>query len=154
MSIEIERKFLLAGNQWRGLATGKEYRQGYLSDGKGCTVRVRTVGSKGYLTIKGPGNGISRPEYEYEIPVAEAGAMLDQLCHKPVIEKTRYKIPYAGFVWEVDEFHGENQGLVVAEIELDFEDQPFEKPEWIGEEVTGDVRYFNARLVRHPFSQW
>ncbi|PID71930.1 MAG: adenylate cyclase [Desulfobulbus propionicus] len=154
MSVEIERKFLLAGNTWRDLAPGKEYRQGYVRDGQGCTVRVRSTCDQGYLTIKGSGNGISRLEYEYEIPVEEADAMLDQLCRKPIIEKTRYTIPYAGFIWEVDEFHGENQGLIVAEIELEFEEQPFEKPEWVGEEVTGDVRYFNACLAKHPFSQW
>ena len=154
MGIEIEKKFLLCGSSWRDIAVGSEYRQGYLPAEIGCTVRVRLAGIKGYLTIKGKSIGAARPEYEYEIPAADAREMLDRLCRKPLIEKTRFKVEHRGFIWEIDEFTGENQGLLVAEIELEYEDQPFEKPEWIGREVTGDTRYFNARLVENPYSKW
>jgi len=154
MGIEIERKFLLNGDAWRGLAEGTRYRQGYLNSAKERIVRVRTIDDKGFLTIKGITSGATRVEYEYEIPEKDATAMLDDLCEKPIIEKNRYKIDYAGFTWEVDEFFGENQGLVVAEVELESEDQAFEKPEWIGAEVTGDPKYFNSNLIINPFTKW
>jgi adenylate cyclase len=154
MGIEIERKFLLSGDAWKALGAGTAYRQGYLSAVKERTVRVRTIGKQGFLTIKGISVGASRLEYEYEIPLGDADAMLNELCEKPLIEKKRYKIEYAGFIWEVDEFFGENEGLVVAEVELDSEDQAFNKPEWVGEEVTGDARYFNSNLIKKPYSQW
>lgn len=154
MATEIERKFLVKGDQWRSLATGIGYRQGYLSTKKGCTVRVRLVGNKGYLTIKGLTQGCSRAEYEYQIPAADAQEMLDNLCEAPVIDKTRYKIEYAGLIWEVDEFAGENQGLIIAEVELIDENQSIELPEWIGKEVSDDPRYFNANLVQYPYRQW
>ena len=154
MGIEIERKFLLSGDGWKALGAGTAYRQGYLSAVKERTVRVRTIGKQGFLTIKGISVGASRLEYEYEIPLGDADAMLNELCEKPLIEKKRYKIEYAGFIWEVDEFFGENEGLVVAEVELDSEDQAFNKPEWVGEEVTGDARYFNSNLIKKPYSQW
>jgi adenylate cyclase len=154
MGIEIERKFLLKDDSWRLSAFGKKYYQGYLSSNKERTVRIRTTGNRGYLTIKGIANGAVRVEYEYEIPVDEARAMLDNLCKKPLIEKIRYKIKHHGLVWEVDEFYGENQGLIVAEVELAFEDQKFERPEWIGDEVTGDSKYFNSNLIHHPFNKW
>jgi len=154
MAQEIERKFLLAGDGWRGLATGIAYRQGYLCTGEGRTVRIRIAGDRGFLTVKGPTTGASRSEYEYEIPLADAREMLDTLCPQPQIEKKRYTVPYRGFVWEIDEFFGANQGLVVAEIELDQEDQSFEQPEWIGTEVTGDPRYYNAALCITPYSAW
>lgn len=154
MGVEIERKFLLQGDQWRQLAQGVLYRQGYLRADGECTVRVRTVGKSGFLTIKGRTVGASRSEYEYAIPLDDANAMLDQLCMQPLIEKKRYTIAHKGFNWEVDEFFGDNQGLIVAEIELEAEDQPFDLPPWIGQEVTGDRRYYNASLVRHPFSHW
>jgi adenylate cyclase len=154
MSTEIERKFLVKSDAWRPLATGKLYRQGYLSTKKGCTVRVRLVGNQGYLTIKGSTQGISRAEYEYPIPAEDAQAMLDNLCDRPLIEKTRYKIELAGLIWEVDEFAGENQGLIVAEVELTDENQIIELPDWIGKEVSDDPRYFNANLTQHPFSKW
>ena len=153
MALEIEKKFLLNNSDWRK-EQGVMYRQGYLNSVKERTVRVRIIGDKGYLTVKGISRGAVRAEYEYEIPGVEAEAMLDYLCEKPLIEKMRYKIAYKGFVWEVDEFCGENQGLIVAEVELESEDQKFEKPEWIGEEVTGDPRYFNANLVHHPYCRW
>ena len=154
MGTEIERKFLLTGDDWKTLATGTYYRQGYLSSQKERTVRVRIIADTGFLTIKGKSIGATRMEYEYEIPVEDAKVLLNKLCEKPIIEKNRYKIKFAGFTWEVDEFFGENEGLIVAEIELESEDQQFEKPEWIGEEVGSDPRYFNSNLIKNPFSSW
>ncbi|AMK09698.1 MAG: CYTH domain-containing protein [Pseudodesulfovibrio sp.] len=154
MAKEIERKFLLVGDDWRELAKGTHYRQGYLNSAKERTVRVRTIDDKGFLTIKGITTGATRVEYEYEIPHAECTEMLDDLAEKPIIEKARYKIEFGGFIWEVDEFFGVNKGLVVAEIELPSEDQSFEKPSWVGEEVTGDPRYFNSNLVANPYTTW
>jgi CYTH domain-containing protein len=154
MGKEIERKFLVKDNSWRALAPGTEYRQGYLNSAKERIVRVRTIDDKGYLTIKGITLGATRVEYEYEIPVAEAEAMLDELCEKPLIEKNRYKIDYERLIWEVDEFFGENQGLIVAEVELESEDQDYEKPGWIGDEVTGDPKYFNSNLIINPYLKW
>ncbi len=154
MGTEIEKKFLLTDQSWQGLAVGKNYCQGYLNSEKGRTVRVRIVGDQGILTIKGQNiNGV-RPEFEYTIPIHDAREMLDLLCHKPLIEKIRYCIPFSGFIWEVDEFKGENEGLLMAEIELEHVGQEFEKPPWIGREVTGDTRYYNANLVRNPYSAW
>jgi CYTH domain-containing protein len=154
MPTEIERKFLVRGNSWKNDVTGALYRQGYLLAGQECTVRVRVVGETGYLTIKGPSRGISRAEFEYPIPVADAAALLDTLCLKPLIEKYRYRVEHAGLVWEVDEFLGENRGLILAEVELADEHQPISRPDWVGEEVSHDPRYFNANLVRHPFAEW
>ena len=154
MGTEIERKFLMKDDAWRSLAKGTKYRQGYLNSTKERVVRVRTIDDKGFLTIKGITTGATRVEYEYEIPDAEATAMLDELCEKPLIEKNRYKIAFGGFTWEVDEFFGENQGLIVAEVELESEDQPFEKPDWIGKEVTGDPKYFNSNLIQNPYLKW
>lgn len=154
MGQEIERKFLLRSDAWRAGARGKRYRQGYLCIAKERTVRIRTIGDAGFLTIKGPSHGAARAEYEYAIPFADAEEMLDSLCERPLIEKTRHRIEHEGLVWEVDEFHGENAGLVVAEVELPRADHPVVKPGWIGEEVTSDPRYFNASLVKHPFKTW
>jgi CYTH domain-containing protein len=153
MALEIERKFLVKEGAWRN-EKGTKCRQGYLNSTKERTVRVRTINDKGYLTVKGVSRGAVRVEYEYEIPVAEAEAMLDDLCEKPLIEKNRRKIKYKGLVWEVDEFFGENQGLIVAELELESEDQKFVKPEWINAEVTADPKYFNANLIHHPYRNW
>jgi len=154
MGKEIERKFLVKGDSWRALAHGKRYRQGYLSTVKERTVRVRTAGDQGYFTVKGITEGASRAEYEYEIPLADANQMLDNLCLRPIIEKTRYRIPQADLAWEVDEFEGDNKGLIVAEIELKDEHQAFTMPDWISQEVTDDPRYFNANLVSKPFTTW
>lgn len=154
MAKEIERKFLLAGEGWRGLAEGIVYRQGYLCSGPERSVRVRIAGDHGYLTIKGATISATRNEYEYDIPLADAREMLDTLCPQPQIEKKRYTIPYRGSIWEVDEFFGANEGLIVAEIELASEDQPFERPDWIGREVTGDIRYYNAALCAAPYTTW
>jgi len=154
MGKEIERKFLLKDDSWRPLAKGKKYRQGYLNSVKERIVRVRTVDDNGFLTVKGMVTGATRAEFEYDIPAAEAEAMLDDLCEKPLIEKNRYKIEFGGLVWEVDEFIGENQGLTIAEVELESEDQSFEKPAWIGEEVTEDPKYFNSNLIQNPYTRW
>ena len=154
MGIEIERKFLISSDDWRGLAEGVEYRQGYLSTVKERTVRVRTVAEEGYLTVKGISIGASRAEFEYEIPINDAHEMLDELCLRPLIEKRRYRIPIAELTWEIDEFFGENHGLTIAEVELESEHQPVDLPPWIGQEVTGDPRYFNSNLVTNPFSTW
>lgn len=154
MAKEIERKFLLASEGWRALAEGVFYRQGYLYSGADRSVRVRIAGNHGFLTVKGATTGATRSEYEYEIPLADARDMLDTLCPQPQIEKKRYTIIHQGNSWEIDEFLGANQGLVVAEIELTSEDQPFERPDWLGQEVTGDVRYYNAMLCTNPYSRW
>jgi adenylate cyclase len=154
MGQEIERKFLLKGDAWRKEATGTMYRQGYLNSAKERTVRIRTVGDRAFLTIKGITISATRAEYEYPIPLAECSEMLDTLAEKPLIEKKRYRIPQDDLTWEIDEFFGENQGLIVAEIELESEDQAFVKPDWVGEEVTGDPRYYNANLVSRPYTTW
>lgn len=152
MAIEIERKFLVKGNAWRS-APLTYFSQGYLNSDKARTVRVRIAGEQAFLTVKGLSQGASRTEFEYRIPMADAQQLLS-LCEQPLIEKHRYHIPYGGFVWEVDEFLGDNLGLIVAEIELPHEDTSFAKPEWIGEEVTGDSRYYNSSLVKVPFARW
>ncbi len=156
MKTEIERKFLVVGDSWRDAADGGRLcEQGYISsDSEHATVRVRVLGSKGFLTLKGPTKGISRSEMEYEIPVKEADYMLRNFCGDRVISKTRYLLELNGLRWEIDEFSGENQGLIIAEIELETEDQLFEKPDWLGEEVSFDPRYFNAALAQNPSSNW
>ena len=154
MGKEIERKYLVHEDEaWRS-AAGTVYRQGYLSTVKERTVRVRTIGDKAYLTIKGITVGATRLEYEYEIPLDEANELLDQLCERPLIEKKRRKLEFDGLTWEVDEFSGDNAGLILAEVELENEEQSFARPAWIAQEVTDDARYFNANLVSYPFSQW
>ncbi|AUT01949.1 adenylate cyclase [Nostoc sp. CENA543] len=153
MAKEIERKFLVKGDAWRQLAEGSLYRQGYIAS-QGTTVRVRIVKNQGYLTIKGPTVNYSRSEFEYPIPLADAQEMLDTLCVRPLIEKTRYKINVNDLVWEVDEFAGVNKGLILAEVELTDESQQIELPDWIGEEVSGNPKYYNSYLVKHPFSEW
>lgn len=154
MAIEIERKFLVQSDAWRSLAAGVLYRQGYISRGNGRTVRVRQAGDRAYLTIKGATIGLSRSEFEYEIPVDDAEVMLTTLCDRPLIEKKRYRIAIGDLVWEVDEFLGENEGLILAEVELQQAEQTIPLPDWIGAEVSDDPRYFNANLVTHPFTRW
>jgi CYTH domain-containing protein len=154
MGQEIERKFLLKSEAWRAGASGTQYRQGYLSSVKERTVRIRTVGDKAFLTIKGVTVGATRAEFEYPIPFDDCNAMLDTLAEKPLIEKKRYKIRCGDLTWEIDEFSGDNKGLIVAEVELQSEGQVFEKPDWVGEEVSGDPRYFNSNLIKHPFAKW
>jgi len=153
MGKEIERKFLVRGDSWRG-SEGVMVRQGHLSVDKERVVRVRTAGEKGFLTIKGRGEGLTRPEYEYEIPLQDAEEMLDTLCTGHLIEKIRYYVEHVGLTWEIDEFRGENQGLVVAEVEIETEDQVIAKPDWVGDEVSDDPRYLNVNLARHPFGRW
>ncbi|NLX17974.1 MAG: CYTH domain-containing protein [Desulfobulbus sp.] len=154
MAQEIERKFLLKNERWRGLAEGVLYRQGYLCASPERTVRVRIAGDRGYLAVKGVTLGTVRSEFEYIIPLSDAMEMLDTLCPQPQIEKKRYTIPYQGRIWEVDEFFGLNKGLIIAEIELASEDEHFDRPEWIGREVTGDTRYYNAALCTMPYTAW
>ena len=154
MAKEIERKFLVKGDAWRALAMGTTYRQGYLNSAKERTVRVRTAEDKAFLTIKGLTVGATRAEYKYEIPFDEGKEMLDALAEKPLIEKKRYKICVGDLTWEIDEFLGDNAGLIVAEVELKSENQAFDSPAWLGEEVTGDPRYYNANLIKKPFTRW
>ncbi|MDG2454669.1 MAG: CYTH domain-containing protein [Bacteroidia bacterium] len=154
MAHEIERKFLLANQDWRALVTGSfVLKQGYLSTTPKSTVRLRVKSDKAMLTVKSKNTGIRRSEFEYEIPIRDAEEML-QLCQTPLIEKTRYTITIGKHIWEIDEFSGANSGLLVAEIELDAEEESFEKPAWVGEEVSTDARYCNSNLVAHPFTQW
>lgn len=152
MGTEIERKFLVVGEDWK---TDRPtlFRQGYLNRDEFRTVRVRVAGDRAMLTVKGKTTGMTRAEYEYDIPVADAVEMLD-LCEGPIIEKQRWLTVVGGMTWEVDEFFGDNAGLIVAEIELDSETQKFEMPNWVGEEVTHDDRYFNSSLTIHPFQNW
>lgn len=154
MGVEIERKFLVVGEGWREGAVGISYCQGYIRTQGQATVRVRIAGQTGYLTLKGPTQGLSRLEFEYEIPVADAAQMLNELCDRPLIEKVRYRISHNGMQWEVDEFSGDNQGLILAEVELRTPDQSIDYPPWLGQEVSHDARYFNANLTQYPFSTW
>ena len=154
MGKEIERKFLVKDKSYRKNTKGILFKQGYLSTDLNRIVRVRIQDSKGFITIKGKNLGAVRSDFEYEIPLQDAEEMLDILCEKPIIEKYRYRIEHAGFVWEVDEFLGENEGLVVAEIELSDENAFFSRPEWLGQEVTDDPTYFNSNLVKVPFKRW
>ena len=152
MGIEIERKFLVVGDGWRA-APAVPYAQGYLNRDKQRTVRVRIVRDEAWLTIKGVSVGATRAEFEYAIPVADAEQLL-ALCDGPIVRKTRRVIEHAGAKWEIDEFQGDNAGLVVAEIELPAEDAAFERPAWLGAEVTHDARYFNSSLATSPYSTW
>lgn len=154
MAEEIERKFLVQLDKWQPQSQGTEIAQGYLCLDPERTVRVRLKGQKGYLTIKGKNQGIRRVELEYEIPPEEARQMLQELCLKPILAKMRYVEEYAGQIWEIDIFHGENEGLVVAEAELTGENQQLTLPQWAGKEVSGDVRYYNSHLIMRPFKQW
>ncbi len=155
MGTEIERKFLIGDDSWKTAAdAGKVIRQGYLTVDPHRTVRVRRKGDRGFLTIKGLSAGASRAEFEWEIPVDEADAMLDTLALRPLIEKTRYTIQHAGHEWVLDVFVGDNAGLVMAEVELESEDEEVVIPGWAATEVTEDVRYYNAALVQAPYSSW
>jgi CYTH domain-containing protein len=153
VGIEIERKFLVRGAPWAA-ARGTRYRQGYLAADPERTVRVRIAGERAFLTIKGASRGATRSEFEYPIPLADAEQLLEQLCPGPLIEKIRYRIEHAGRTWDVDRFCGDNLGLVLAEIELEHADQEIELPPWVGREVTGDSRFYNACLATQPVSSW
>jgi adenylate cyclase len=151
---ETERKSLVSSDAWRSGGEGTRYRQGYLLNSEGHTVRVRLSESGAWLTIKGSRRGLTRPEFEYSIPLGDAEDMLATLCGGSLVEKTRYRVPLGAHLWEVDEFHGANAGLVLAEIELEHEAETFERPEWLGEEVSEDPRYYSGRLSKEPFSSW
>lgn len=155
MAIEIERKFLLKSDAWKDAAINEaEYTQGYLLGSKHASVRVRIQGDKAFINIKSATIDITRQEYEYEIPLDEAREVLESLCEQPLISKIRYHVPYKNHMWEIDVFKGDNNGLVVAEIELSDTDEVFEKPDWLGKEVSDDKRYYNVCLVSHPYKDW
>ena len=156
MGVEIERKFLIDHEKWNNLdkPEGVHYQQGYILSDDHHTVRIRVAGTHSYITLKAStGNHVSRKEYEYEIPLAEGEEILQEFA-KNGTEKIRYRIPLGGFIWEIDEFLGDNKGLIVAEIELKNEQDEFEKPDWVKNEVTDDVRYTNSNLAIHPFKNW
>jgi adenylate cyclase len=154
MAIEIERKFLVQPGAWVPRSAGTHIQQGYLSAQNGSTVRVRIEGDVGRLTVKGPTTGISRPEFEYAVPFADARFMLDELCEPPLIDKHRYRELHGRHTWEIDVFHGDNEGLIVAEVEMASEDDVLEMPAWAGQEVSFDFRYSNASLRKAPFKSW
>lgn len=156
MATETERKFLLKDTSWNTGLSGTSYKQGYLITSRERTVRVRIAGDHAYITIKGPmqDGSLAKSEFEYEIPIADAEELYDHVCLPEKIEKTRYMIPYEGHTWEVDVFHGLNEGLVMAEVELEDEHEALILPPWIGEEVSHDRRYFNGLLAKEPFSAW
>lgn len=155
MASEIERKFLLLNDDWKVVADqGTRFVQGYLIGSRKASVRVRIEGDRAFLNIKSATLGITRREFEYPVPVDEAQAMLEELCEKPLISKTRYCLHYGQHEWEVDVFDGDNTGLIVAEIELARVDETFEKPVWLGNEVSDDARYYNVSLVKHPYKDW
>ncbi|TGK23597.1 CYTH domain-containing protein [Leptospira stimsonii] len=152
--MEIERKFLVTNSDFKKDVIPSVISQGYLNSDKNRTVRVRINSNKAFITIKSKTVGISREEFEYKIPVADAEMMINNICEKPIIKKLRYLISFQGNLWEVDEFLEENEGLTVAEIELKSEEEVFNKPDWIGKEVSDDSRYFNSSLIKTPFKQW
>ena len=155
MAKEIERKFLVNGDHWRSnVDPGSFYRQGYLSLDEARSVRIRVAGNKAWINVKGKISTFSRHEYEYAIPAQDAQELLENLCLKPLIEKTRYRLVFSDLVWEIDEFNGANSGLIIAEVELQSEEQEFESPHWLGEEVSHDPRYLNINLVKNPYSNW
>ena len=155
MAVEIEHKFLVRDERWRReVERSVRMRQGYLTSDARCSVRVRVAGDQGYLNVKSGTLGIQRSEYEYPIPLAEAEEMLDTLCEQPLLEKTRHFVRFGGHLWEIDEFEGDNTGLIVAEVELSRTDEPFDRPDWLGEDVSHDIRYYNSQLARHPYRTW
>ena len=155
MPVEIERKFLLASETWREeVIRSSRIKQGYLGKIDKASVRIRIQGEKANINVKSATLSMRRMEYEYEIPLSEAEEMLEQLCEQPQVDKTRYIVERGQHIWEIDEFYGENSGLMVAEVELGSEDEKIEKPEWLGEEVTEDPRYYNVNLIKHPYCKW
>ncbi|MEM7032220.1 MAG: CYTH domain-containing protein [Chloroflexota bacterium] len=154
MGTEIERKFLVKDNRWQSGLKGVLCRQGYLTTNSDTTVRVRIKGDRGYLTIKGPSEGLTRAEYEYEIPIQDAIEMLNQYCVEGVVEKERFMVSHDAMTWEIDVFKGQNEGLILAEVELIDEEQVVAIPEWVGEEVSHDPQYRNAYLAQHPYCNW
>ncbi len=155
MAVEIERKFLLKNDKWRDHVTKSvHFKQGYFTTNKKSSIRIRIAGNKASLNIKSATLGITRNEYDYLIPLKDAEEMLELLCNKPLLEKTRHYLVYEGLEWEIDEFMGDNQGLIVAEIELKDSSQTFPRPEWIGEDVSDDPRYYNVCLTTYPYKDW
>lgn len=154
MGKEIERKYAVDTAAWKPQGAGIHFKQGYLNSQKERVVRVRIEGDRAKLTIKGPSVGVTRSEFEYPIPVEDAALLLDNLCEQPLIDKHRHKEVHGGKTWEIDVFHGDNEGLVVAEIELASEDEKFEAPPWAIREVSSDPRYFNSNLLKHPYKNW
>ncbi len=155
MATEIERKFLVINDQWRAQAVRSEsYQQGYLNTAERCSVRIRIAGEHAFLNIKSATLGIRRLEFEYSIPVADARQMMQQFCRDRSLSKRRYFVPCGRHTWEIDVFEGANAGLVVAEIELGDEQEPFTRPSWLGDEVSDDPRYYNVCLIEKPYSQW
>ena len=155
MGLEIERKFLLRSDAWRDqVSDSVQLIQGYLLRGERSAIRVRIKGDVAELNIKHTLDGIHRLEYEYKIPVADAREIIEHVAQRPLIEKTRHYVAHGGELWEIDEFHGENAGLILAEIELDTVDQPFDRPTWLGEEVSDDPRFYNSNLSKRPYSRW
>lgn len=155
MALEIERKFLIRSDEWREQVTHRELlRQGYLSSGSQCSIRARVAGEQAWLNLKARRSGMTRLEFEYPIPVADANEILNELAQGPILEKYRHLIPAGEYVWEVDEFLGANAGLIVAEIELPSENAQFERPSWLGNEVTEDERYYNFNLAQKPYGEW
>jgi CYTH domain-containing protein len=154
MPSEIERKYLVLEGAWKPSSPGVLYRQGYLSSAEQRVVRVRIAGDQAFLTVKGPTTGVTRLEFEYPIPLHDAAVMLDRLCEQPLIEKTRYCEEFAGHRWEIDEFHGDNSGLLIAEIELASQTEQYEVPPWAAIDVSHDPRYFNSNLWRNPYKNW
>ena len=158
MALEIERKYLvnldtLTATQGE-LSDGTAIKQAYIATADNTVVRIRVAGTKAFITLKGENNGLTRTEFEYPIPLTDAEEMIEQLCLGPIIDKTRYLIPIAGHTWELDIFHGDNLGLVVAEIELSCEDEAFERPDWVTREVSHESRYYNSSLIDKPYSTW
>ncbi len=155
MATEIEHKFLVKDDSWRKqVFRSQPISQGYLASNEQCSVRVRISGDKALLNVKSATLGTSRLEFEYEVPLKDAREILEKLCSKPLIEKTRHCVRYGGHVWEIDVFEGANEGLVVAEVELSRDKEHFAHPQWLGEEVTHERRYYNAALAEHPYGEW
>lgn len=155
MADEIERKFLVKNDNWRRhILRSSHYKQGYMGSNESCSIRIRVEGNKANLNIKSATLGITRKEYDYEIPVSEASEILESLCDKPLIEKTRYYVEHDGHMWEIDVFCGENEGLVVAEVELEYAEEEISIPEWAGAEVSDDPRYYNVCLIKNPYKAW
>jgi adenylate cyclase len=155
MAVEIERKYLVINDKWKGAVESESaMKQGYLATVDNASIRIRVANGKAFLNIKSATLGIRRSEYEYEIPLQDGEEMLANLTAGAVIDKVRYKVRCGDHLWDLDLFHGDNRGLVVAEVELDAEDETFEIPEWVGAEVSGDAKYYNASLVKHPYCDW
>ena len=155
MAVEIERKYLVVNDKWKSFIESESImKQGYLATVDNASIRIRVANGKAFLNIKSATLGIRRSEFEYEIPLQDGDEMLDNLISGSVIDKVRYKVRCGAHIWDLDLFHGDNEGLIVAEVELDSEDEVFEIPEWVGAEVSGDPKYYNASLVKHPYCDW